>query len=131
MNFWDSIKSFFANLGHTIMAEIIDALPEAEQLIMQAIQALVDAAIAYVEAKYADQTSLQIANPLDGEEKLEFDNLRHNEAFNYVKSQMTTNGSDYPVVPDSLLHCQIEISYQKALRAKEGNGGNFPGGNSK
>ena len=42
-NFWDSIKAFFLNLGHTILADIITALPEAQQIILQAFTALLDA----------------------------------------------------------------------------------------
>lgn len=126
MNFWDSIKQFFSNLGHTVLAEIITALPAAQQILLQAITALVDAAIAYVEAKYATQvTSLKEmkVEEVTPEMKLALDNQRHNDAFNYIKEEMAKEGSSYPSVPDSLLHCWIEVAVQKAKRVSEGNHG--------
>ena len=86
--------------------------------------------IQFVVSKYGEQTSpaaLQAISPAD---KLALDNARHNDAFNYVKEQIAANPSGYPAIPDSLLHTGIEIYYQKYLRATEGNGGNFPGGDS-
>lgn len=131
MNFWDSIKSFFSNLGHTILAEIITALPEAQQIIMQTITAIVDAAILYVENKYSGHlVTLKAGEPMTPAQKLILDTARHNDAFNYVKDKIAEMPAAYPAIPDSLIHLYIEITVQKSKRVSEGNGGNFPGGNS-
>lgn len=123
-NFWDSIKAFFVGMGHTIMSDIITALPAAQQLILQAFTALINAAIAYVISKYAPQTTEEVLKAISPEDKLALDNQRHNDAFNYVKEQIALNPSEYPAISDSLLHTGIELYYQKHLRDTEGNGGN-------
>lgn len=129
--FWQSIKMFFSNLGHTVMADIVDALPQVQQEILSTVKALIEAAILYVETKYGSQVSaMKDVEPMTAEQKLVFDSQRHNDAFNYIKSEMSANPSAYVSVPDSLLHCGIEIYVQKSKRNSEGNGGNFPGGNS-
>lgn len=130
MNFWKSVVSFFTNLGHTVLADIITALPEAKQIALQAITALIDAAIAYVEAKYGAQESLQADAPLSPADKLALDNQKRSDAIQYIKDEMAKNPSEYPVISDSLLNCGIELRYQLKVTIAEGNGGNFPGGNS-
>lgn len=129
MNVWQSIVAFFQNLGKTVMADIITALPEVEQDLLAAFTNLINAAIAYVVTKYGgnaqgDPTAM---SPAD---KLTYDNQRHNDAFNYVKTQAANEPGKYPAIPDSLLHTGVELYYQKHLRSTEGNGGNLPGGNS-
>lgn len=128
--FWQSIVTFFQNLGKTVLADIITALPEAQQLILQAFTALLNAAIAYVVAKYGEQTTQESLKSLSPSDKLALDNQRHDDAFNYVKQEIEKNPSSYPLISDSLLHVGIEIYYQKYLRSIEGNHGNFPGGDS-
>jgi hypothetical protein len=129
--FWSSIVTFFKNLGHTIMADIITALPEAQQVLLAAISALIQAGIAYVEAKYGVQsTALKAGEPLSAAQKMDYDNLRHIDAFNYVRTEISKDPANYPIVPDSLLHTGIEIYCQLSKRNAEGNHGNFPGGNS-
>ena len=128
--FWASIVTFFQNLGKTAIADIIAALPEVQQTILAAFQALLNAAIAYVVNKYGEASTPEALKALSPEAKLALDNQRHNEAFNYIKSEVAKNPSAYPAIPDSLLHTGIEIYYQKYLRSTEGNHGVFPGGNS-
>lgn len=124
-NIWDSIKNFLKNLGHTILSDIMTALPEAEQILMASIQTLVEAAIAYVEQKYATQMSLNVGVVMTAVDKLALDNQRHNDAFNYVKEEMTKNPTAYSSdLRDSLIHCYIELEVQKAKRLAEGNHGN-------
>lgn len=125
--FWQSIVTFFQNLGKTVLSDIIAALPEAEQLLLQAFTALINAAIAYVVAKYGGNA--QGPKAMSPAEKLALDNQKHNDAFNYVRDEAAKD-STLPAIPDSLLHAGIELYYQKYLRSKEGNHGNFPGGNS-
>lgn len=131
--FLKSIKAFFASLGHNLLADIITALPELQQVALQAISALIQAAILYVEAKYGTQPAsavLKADAPLTAEAKMALDNQRSNDALAHVKAAMAANPSAYPVVPDSLIRCGIEIYVQKAKRDAEGNHGNFVGGNS-
>ena len=129
--FWQSIVTFFKNLGHSIMADIITALPEVQQALLAAISALIQAAIAYVEAKYGMKSAaLKAGEPMTAAQKMDYDNLRHIDAFNYVRAEIDKNPTAYPVVPDSLLHIGVEIYVQLAKRNAEGNHGNFPGGNS-
>lgn len=130
MNFWDSIKVFFANLGHTVLADIITALPEVKQVALQALSVLIDAAIAYVEAKYGTQSVKEGDVGLSPEDKLAQDNQKRADAINYIKGEMAKNPTAYPAISDSLLNFGIEARYQLKVTQAEGNGGNFPNGNS-
>ncbi len=130
MNIWNAIKSFLSNLGHTFLSEIMAALPEAKQILLASITALVDAAIAYIENKYAPH----MAEAKEGgvimtpEEKMKFDSTRREEALAYVKAEMAKIPEQYANITDSLVYLHIEVSVQKAKTLAAGNHGNFPGG---
>src|SRR5258708_2605215 len=115
-NFWNSIKVFFSNLGHTVLADIISALPEVKQIALQALVALIDAAIAYVEAKYGTQSSLQQTQEIISfEAKIALDNQKRKDAIDYIKSEIAKDSSKYPAISDSLLNFGIEARYQLKL----------------
>lgn len=126
--FWDSIVKFFNNLGHTCISYIIEALPEAKQLALEAISDIIDEVVAYIEAKYApDLASLKISNPLNLEKKLELDDKRRREAFLLIVDKIAAKGL---TANRSLIYTQIELSVQMLKTKQDGNHGNFPWGNS-
>ncbi len=132
--FWDSIKAFFAGLGHNFMGYIIDALPSVKQLALQAIAILIDEAIAWVEGKFAvhaNELKSQAPSVLQQGAKRALDNDRRNAALDYIKAKMAENPDAYPKeLTDSLINTGIELGVQKMKTQSEGNHGNFPGGNS-
>lgn len=127
MTVWQSIIAFFTNLGHTVLADLMTALPEAKVVLLDAFSALIDAAIAYVEAKYGTSDSLKALSP---EAKLLNDNQKRTDAINYIKAEAAKDTTKYPSISDSLLNFGIEARYQLKVTLAEGNHGNFPGGNS-
>lgn len=131
MNILESIKLFLSNIGHSFISEVMDAIPQVEQIILQGLTIVVDAAVAYVESKYLDQMNgVKSSEPLNPEKKLALDNSRHNDAFNYVKEKIAENPDVYIGVTDVHIHFHVELSVLKVKNLSKGNHGILPEGNS-